>query len=154
MSYQSPSTAEAGSPERTSGEREPARILLVDTIGELGAWWGTATLGFVGGSFGSRGGQNMLEPAAYGVATSFGPNTQNFRDVVSQLLCVEGALVVQSREELHQFVTRALEEPSWATAMGQRAQNLVLTQQGAAQRTVAQLLPLVDSVPSSHPRAA
>ncbi|MBL8826492.1 MAG: 3-deoxy-D-manno-octulosonic acid transferase, partial [Planctomycetaceae bacterium] len=43
-----------------------ARILLVDTIGELGAWWGTAAIGFVGGSLGSRGGQNMIEPAAYG----------------------------------------------------------------------------------------
>ncbi len=59
-----------------------SRILLVDTVGELGAWWGTAAIGFVGGSlFSSRGGQNMIEPAAYGVATSFGPNTQNFRDV-------------------------------------------------------------------------
>src|SRR5688500_13543644 len=53
----------------------PFRILLVDTIGELSAWWGTATIGFVGGSLGSRGGQNMVEPAAYGVATCFGPNT-------------------------------------------------------------------------------
>ena len=148
------STADQSNFERSRGDRQQPRVLLVDTIGELGAWWGTATLGFVGGSFGSRGGQNMLEPAAYGVATSFGPNTQNFRDVVAQLLGVEGALVVHSREELQQFVTRALEEPPWATAMGQRAQDLVLTQQGAAQRTVAQLLPLADPLPSSHPRAA
>ncbi|HYO25958.1 MAG TPA: glycosyltransferase N-terminal domain-containing protein, partial [Lacipirellulaceae bacterium] len=56
------------------------RVLLVDAIGELGAWWGAAQVGFVGGSFGSRGGQNMLEPAAYGVALCFGPNTWNFRD--------------------------------------------------------------------------
>jgi len=46
----------------------PQSVILIDTIGELGAWWGTATIGFVGGTFGSRGGQNMLEPAAYGVA--------------------------------------------------------------------------------------
>src|SRR4029077_16890373 len=33
----------------------PFPILLVDTTGELGAWWGTATIGFVGGSlFSSR----------------------------------------------------------------------------------------------------
>jgi 3-deoxy-D-manno-octulosonic-acid transferase len=66
------------------------RILLVDTIGELGAWWGTAAVGFVGGSFGSRGGQNMLEPAAYGVATCFGPNTWNFRDIVAALTTANG----------------------------------------------------------------
>ena len=62
------------------------RILLVDTIGELSAWWGTAAIGFVGGSLGNRGGQNMIEPAAYGVAACFGPNTRNFRDVVQMLV--------------------------------------------------------------------
>jgi len=41
-----------------------------------------ADAGYVGGSMGSRGGQNMIEPAAYGAAVSFGPQTRNFRDVV------------------------------------------------------------------------
>jgi 3-deoxy-D-manno-octulosonic-acid transferase len=63
----------------------PARILLVDVVGELGAWWGTGLAGFVGGSMGSRGGQNMIEPAAFGVAVSYGPHTSNFRDVVTLL---------------------------------------------------------------------
>jgi 3-deoxy-D-manno-octulosonic-acid transferase len=35
----------------------PPRILLVDVVGELGAWWGTAHIAFVGGSMGSGGGQ-------------------------------------------------------------------------------------------------
>ena len=30
------------------------KILLVDVIGELGAWWGTADIALVGGSFGKR----------------------------------------------------------------------------------------------------
>ena len=73
--------------ELDHGRPDPlARVLLVDVVGELGAWWGTARIGFVGGSLSSRGGQNMIEPAAFGVATSFGPNTQNFRDVVAALL--------------------------------------------------------------------
>lgn len=121
----------------------PPSALLVDTVGELGAWWGTASVGFVGGSFGSRGGQNMLEPAAYGVATCFGPNTRNFRDIVAKLLEVEGAEVVCDREQFEQFVTRTLEEPAWAEALGQRARELVLSQQGATARTVDLLLPLL-----------
>ena len=63
------------------GARPEARVLLVDVVGELGAWWGTAEIAFVGGSMGDRGGQNMIEPAAYGAAVCFGPNTGNFRDV-------------------------------------------------------------------------
>jgi 3-deoxy-D-manno-octulosonic-acid transferase len=126
-----------------SAFRNPQSAILVDSIGELGAWWGTATVGFVGGSFGNRGGQNMLEPAAYGVATCFGPNTRNFRDIVAQLLAADGAQVVASAEQLEEFVRRALEDPAWVEQLGQRARQLVLEQQGATERTVELLLPLV-----------
>ena len=67
----------------SSGDRR-ARILLVDTVGELSAWWGTAQIAYVGGSMGSRGGQNMIEPAAYASAVSFGPRTENFYEVVQR----------------------------------------------------------------------
>ena len=113
-----------------------APILLDDTVGELGAWWGTASIAFVGGSFGSRGGQNMIEPAAYGAAVSFGPNTWNFRDVVAALVAADAAVVVRDAAELEAFVRRALEEPQWAAALGGRAQQLVQSQLGATGRTM------------------
>jgi 3-deoxy-D-manno-octulosonic-acid transferase len=112
-------------------------ILLVDTVGELSAWWGTATMGFVGGSLGSRGGQNMIEPAAYGVATCFGPNTQNFRDVVQILLADDAALVIRNGEELTDFVRRCLEEPIFARRLGERAQVLIGNHRGATLQTLA-----------------
>jgi 3-deoxy-D-manno-octulosonic-acid transferase len=118
--------------------------LLVDTIGELGSWWGAAAIGFVGGSFGPRGGQNMLEPAAYGVATCFGPNTWNFRDIVGQLLAAEGARVVKDAAEFEAFVSRMLEQPHEAAALGERARRLVLSQQGATRRTGELLCGLVN----------
>jgi 3-deoxy-D-manno-octulosonic-acid transferase len=118
-------------------------ILLIDTIGELSAWWGAATVGFVGGSFGSRGGQNMLEPAAYGVATCFGPLTRNFRDIVSRLLAADAACVVHDEAELLDFVRRSLDDPAWAEGLSQRARQLVASQQGATRRTVELLLPLL-----------
>jgi len=113
--------------------------LLVDTVGELGAWWGAASIAFVGGSFGPRGGQNMIEPAAYGAAVSFGPNTRNFRDIVAALLAADAAVVVQDAVQLESFVCRCLEEPEFAAALGDRAQALVQTQLGATARTVALL---------------
>ena len=85
------------------------RVLLVDTVGELGAWWGTRQIAFVGGSFGDRGGQNMIEPAAYGAAVSFGPNTRNFRDIVAALIAADAAVVVQDAEQLEAFVRRCLD---------------------------------------------
>ncbi|MDY0168112.1 MAG: 3-deoxy-D-manno-octulosonic acid transferase [Thermoguttaceae bacterium] len=118
-----------------------ARVLLVDTVGELGAWWGTAHIAFVGGSLGSRGGQNMIEPAAYGAAVSFGPNTRNFRDIVAALLARDAAVVVANRTELTAFVRRCLEEPAWAAEVGRRAQEHVRQQLGATERTVELLEP-------------
>jgi 3-deoxy-D-manno-octulosonic-acid transferase len=120
-----------------------ARILLVDVIGELAAWWGTASIAFVGGSLGKRGGQNMIEPAAYGAAVSFGPNTWNFRDVVAMLLAREAAVVVQDGAEMEAFVRRCLDDPEFAARLGQKARSLVLEQLGAADRTLELLGRLV-----------
>ena len=126
-------------------------VLLVDTIGELGAWWGTAHIAFVGGSLGTRGGQNMIEPAAYGAAVSFGPNTRNFRDIVAALLSAEGAVVVDDGPALTAFVRRCLAEPAFAEELGRRAQRLVLSQQGATRATVDLLLPLISGATNSTP---
>ncbi len=131
-----------------------AKVLLVDTIGELGAWWGTATVGFVGGSFGDRGGQNMIEPAAYGVATSFGPNTWNFRDIVQALLKAEGAMVVDSEERFLEFVSRAVSDPAFAEDLGGRARAFVATQLGATGRTVDVLEGLMPGANNRRQRAA
>jgi 3-deoxy-D-manno-octulosonic-acid transferase len=122
-----------------------ARILLVDTVGELGAWWGAAHIAFVGGSFGDRGGQNMIEPAAYGAAVSFGPNTRNFRDIVAALTAADGAVVVKDANELEAFVRRCLIDRRYATEIGNRARQLVESQLGATGRTVALLEALVQS---------
>ncbi len=128
-------------------ERPPAahsaRILLVDVVGELGAWWGLASAGFVGGSLGRRGGQNMIEPAAFGVAVSFGPNTWNFRDIVALLLQREAAVVVHDEAQLSDFISRCVDSPQFLQSLGVRAQQLVIEQQGATRRTLELLLPLI-----------
>jgi 3-deoxy-D-manno-octulosonic-acid transferase len=131
--------------------------LLVDTVGELGAWWGTAIIAFVGGSFGDRGGQNMIEPAAYGAAVSFGANTRNFRDIVALLLKAEAAIVVRDAHELEVFVRRCLEDPTYATSLGGRAQQLVRSQLGATAKTkhlVEALLQTSDWTAAKAGRAA
>jgi 3-deoxy-D-manno-octulosonic-acid transferase len=112
-----------------------ARVLLVDRVGELGAWWGTAQIAYVGGSMGQRNGQNMIEPAAYGAAVAFGPRTRNFRDVVAALLDAAGAVVVRDGLQLTGFVRRCLDDPTWAADLGARAQRVVAAQLGAASRT-------------------
>lgn len=129
---------------------EPWQVLLVDTVGELGAWWGTAQIAFVGGSFGDRGGQNMIEPAAYGAAVSFGPNTWNFRDIAAALLARDAAVVVADGKALTAFVRYCLKDRNFAHGLGSRAQQLVRENLGATARTADLTIPLV-VITSSQP---
>ena len=119
-----------------SANAPPSPILLLDTLGELSACWGLATIAFVGGSLTSRGGQNMIEPAGYGAAVLFGPNTWNFKDVVELLLAQNAALVVHSGEELTARIDEMLSDRTKTAELGERARLLVTTQRGATARTV------------------
>jgi 3-deoxy-D-manno-octulosonic-acid transferase len=115
-------------------------VILVDTIGELGALWGLADVAFVGGSLdGKRGGQNMIEPAAYGAAVVFGPHVWNFADTARRLYEVGGAVQVEDAAELEGEVQRLLHQPGERAAMGAAAREFVLQQQGATERTISLL---------------
>ena len=118
-------------------------VLLVDTIGELKSWWGMATVAFVGGSFGSRGGQNMIEPAAFGAAVCFGPNTSNFRDVVELLLENNAAQVVRTPAELTDFLVSCVSDPIRSHTLGAAAASICRSQRGAVDRTVEHLISLL-----------
>lgn len=121
-----------------TGERTP--IVVVDSLGELSAVWGLADVAFVGGSlFPGRGGQNMMEPAAYGASVLFGPHTQNFQATVEQLLECGGARLVANPADLAHALLRDLDDPDAAAARGLAAREFVLAQQGAADRTLAEL---------------
>ncbi len=132
------------------GADPAARVLLVDRVGELGAWWGTAQIAFVGGSMGKREGQNMIEPAAYGAAVSFGPKTRNFRDVVAALLAAGAAITVADGGELTAFVSRCLDEREFAAELGARARRVVSAQLGATGRTADLLDALLLTDQSDH----
>lgn len=141
-----------------NGAAPDARILLVDTTGELGAWWGTARIAFVGGSLdGKRGGQNMLEPAAYGAAICFGPHTRNFADEVAVLLAADAARVVADGPDLTAFLRSCLDDPNASRALGERAARTVAAHRGATAATAARIVGLLragrgepEGCPSPH----
>ena len=124
-------------------------VLLLDTLGELSACWGLADIAFVGGSLTGRGGQNMIEPAGYGAAVLFGPNTANFCDVVDQLLDRHAARVVHNRQELTRAVRFFLERPDVLVEQGERARRVVVSGRGATDRTI-ELLDHLLSVSCAH----
>lgn len=125
-------------------------VLLLDTLGELSACWGLADVAFVGGSLTTRGGQNMIEPAAYGASVLFGPNTWNFKDIVEQLLAENGARIVWDRNDLTATVRFLLENTNIAETHGHVARALVLRQQGATLKTVEAVCAMLPSGEEPH----
>lgn len=121
------------------------QIFLGDSIGELKWWWGMADIGFVGGSFGDRGGQNMIEPCAYGVATSFGPNTKNFRDIVALLRDKNACRQFESPAEIVPWIKELAHHPELRIDMGKRAAAVASEHRGAIDRTWTELRKLLES---------
>jgi 3-deoxy-D-manno-octulosonic-acid transferase len=120
-----------------------APVIVLDTIGELVRAYQLATVVFVGGSFGRRGGQNILEPAACGKPVLFGPRMENFQDSV-QVLVGRGGLQVKDPAALLRLMRDLLARPEEIRKLGELARDAVSSVRGASARDarlIAELLP-------------
>jgi len=126
-----------------------ARVILLDTIGELPATYSLASVVFVGGSIVDRGGHNVLEPAASGAPVVTGAHTHNFHAIVD--LMNEANAIVQlpplpdeaAANELAKVFTDLLANPERGTELAARAKQLVVENQGATERTIKLIAPLL-----------
>ena len=133
-----------------------ATVILLDTIGELPATYELAVIVFVGGSIVDKGGHNVLEPAASGVPVVTGAHTHNFQTIVE--LMHEAHAIVQlpplegcaAGDEVAYAFRKLLENAEERAELGRRAKQLVIDNQGAANRTIELIAPLI----SSKPRAS
>ena len=131
--------------DRPMPEQCQDAVILVDTLGELSAVWGLAYLAFVGGSLlPGRGGQNMMEPAAFGASVYFGEHTSNFRDTVQLLMSRSAATIVADGDALSKAIQEDLKNKTERLLRGMRARELVMAQVGATSRTVVELERLME----------
>ncbi|MHC4077018.1 MAG: 3-deoxy-D-manno-octulosonic acid transferase [Planctomycetota bacterium] len=119
-------------------------ILVVDTIGHLENFYGACDVAFVGGSLIPHGGQNMLEPAALGKAVLFGPHVHNFRMDVHQLLRADAARQASGLEDLDQKLEELLVDRELRSGLGERAVALIRRNQGSTDRTLEELVGMLD----------
>lgn len=121
-----------------------AAILLLDTLGDLRLLYRYGTLAFVGGSlFDGRGGQNIGEPAAAGIAVLFGPFHQNQLETAQALLARGGGAVVRDAQDLARAAARLLSDESLRREQGAKAREVYLSLTGGAARTLAELRALI-----------
>ena len=114
--------------------------LLVNTTGELTLFYEVATVVFVGKSITAEGGQNPIEPAGIGKAVVFGPNMQNFEDIVRILLAQDGAVQVASASDLEKKIAELLANRKRCEELGRNGMLAVRENQGAIERTVEMIL--------------
>ncbi|HVG03167.1 MAG TPA: 3-deoxy-D-manno-octulosonic acid transferase [Nitrospira sp.] len=128
------------------------RVLILDTRGELALLYRDALVAFVGGTLAPVGGHNLLEPAVWGKPVLFGPHIDHCAEVAALLSHARGGKMVQNEQDLTEAVRALLRDPEALQRMGQAAQQVVVDNQGAVQRTadiVATYLPQ----PTERPRS-
>jgi 3-deoxy-D-manno-octulosonic-acid transferase len=112
-------------------------IYLADTMGEMLTLIAAADITFMGGSLlGDKiGGHNFIEPAALQKPILTGPSYYNFEDLAQQLLA-KNALKVCTAETLSDNLTSLITDPKQSQNMGNNAQQVVLKNQGALQKSL------------------
>ena len=111
-------------------------VILLDTVGELARVYAAATAVFIGGTFSSRGGQNMLEPAALGKPIVSGPSLSNFADISRALVEAGGMRVLDNPVELAFALGELIGDPALAKSAGEKARDAVRSGRGAIDATV------------------
>jgi len=118
-------------------------VILGDTMGDLRKFYSLATVVFVGRSLVPMGGSDMMEAAALGKCTLFGPHTFNFRQTVEALLAANGALLVKDKDHLIRTLTKCLTQPDFARQIARNGQQVIRQNQGATARTIEHIAALL-----------
>jgi 3-deoxy-D-manno-octulosonic-acid transferase len=128
-----------------------AQVILVDTVGELGALYAAADVAFVGGSLVPVGGHNLLEPAALGIPVLTGPYYSNGKDIARLLLARSAALLVNDAQELAAAVKRLLADPVERRRVGAAGKEIVESNRGSVARLLALIDPLLQEPANLDP---
>ncbi len=121
-------------------DEEKHPVILGDTMGDLNKFYAIASVVFVGRSLVPMGGSDMMEPAALGRCTIFGPHTENFTQTVNALLAENGAILVKDTNELYDVTRKCLSSPDFAQAIAVAGQKVIRQNQGATKKTLETII--------------
>jgi len=118
-------------------------VILGDTMGDLRKFYSLATIIFVGRSLVPMGGSDMIEAAALGKCTIFGPHAFNFQQSVDALLAGEGAIMVKAQDDLLTIMQKCLSEPDFAGKIAANGRETIRKNQGATSKTIEAIAELL-----------
>jgi len=125
-------------------------VFVIDTLGELAAFYACADVAFVGGSLAQTGGHNLLEPASVGTPIVSGPHLHNFAEI-SRHLREAGALQVGAdAAAVGTLLEMLLDDADARRQMAQAGRALVDAGHGTLQRTLDAIAPVLPAVPHAR----
>ncbi len=114
--------------------RRDEKVIVIDVIGELFKAYSLATVVYCGGSLVPRGGQNLLEAAAWGKVIFYGPSMDDFSSEAALLESAGAGIRIHNAGELMEKILQTLADPQDAQKRGERGRAVVLANRGAAKR--------------------
>jgi len=115
--------------------RRRSQVVLLDSVGELFRFYSVADVAFCGGSLIAAGGQNLMEPAAWGVVVLHGPSMYNFAEAERLLRDAGAAVRVNDSTGLVREAVRLLRDPKGRRERGARGRLALEKAVGASRRT-------------------
>ena len=116
------------------GASRTADLILVDRMGVLFDLYSLAAIVFCGGSLVPKGGQNILEAAAWGKPVLFGPFMDDFEDARRLLEGVGAGITVPDLEALTQTIDFFIGHPEESARRGQAGRQALRSRQGVTQK--------------------
>jgi 3-deoxy-D-manno-octulosonic-acid transferase len=120
-------------------------VILGDTMGDLRKFYSLATIIFAGRSLVPMGGSDIIEAAALGKCTIFGPSVYNFQQTADDLLAAQGGIMVKDKQKLLETMQKCLSDPDFPEKIARNGQNVIRKNQGATKKTVDHIAKFLDN---------
>src|SRR5262249_15273401 len=119
-------------------------IYLADTLGELGLFYRTAGIAFIGGSTNAIGGHNPLEAALLDCAILHGPDMANAAAIAEALRAAGASEVVTDAGSLARALETLLVDPSARARRAAAAATVAARQRHVLDAVLDRLSPWLD----------
>ncbi len=130
--------------DEASPANRDARVLLLDTMGELASLYGLSAGAFVGGSLDpSVGGHNPLEVLNQGVPLVMGPHVRNFADLVEELVAAGAMKQAETAERACELLDTLSRSGEMRASLRSASEDVLKRHRGALGRTMELILPLL-----------
>ncbi len=115
-------------------------VYLLDTFGDLTAFYALSDIAIMGGSFENYGGHNVVEPALFSLPIIIGRYTSNFTDVINKFLDKDAIIQLESKSELENKIFNLLNDEVMRKNLGLKAKSVVDNNKGVNDKILKRIL--------------